>query len=445
MDSNVQIDSEQEDMPTAQDQPDLPSLVDQLQRVERQLQDLTLQWRQDRLRHQQFQLYLAIVAGHLIALYVAVVFFRDWDLLHFAFLMGCAVTFEAWNATSLRPRWLRWPRTLVALSSILFTFTRLTNAGPDFSSVAVVGFLLAGVAMSLRVLVRVFHIALWDPLTAQTNHRQLSIRQLMAISVFFACILAFARWYASPTLSLMVIMAVTAYGACIGLCMSVLMLLVATARNWQSQVIRTMLFAAAWVVINHVCLHLIDGSDVAFRQLGWPQFILSIASFGLVMLSSSVITYAALVANGHRLVRTSSSKGAARIATLLALVTLGFGGSMAYCSTSGSSSLSFNAPQRRNRFQYEIPYSRDECVEIVTRRNGVILIDDVRVQLENVSSHLRHVLQGRDSKQRPVVLYIGVDGDTDPSDIERSIIKSSLSGLVLFKFHETAMASLEYK
>jgi biopolymer transport protein ExbD len=98
---------------------------------------------------------------------------------------------------------------------------------------------------------------------------------------------------------------------------------------------------------------------------------------------------------------------------------------------------------KENRFEALMPFRRDECIEVTTRRHGRIFIEDTSCGLDEVKNAIRHAT--KDGKNiKAVVLIVGVDGDTDFELIKSVLLSTVSQPTKLYYFHENSRTGLEY-
>jgi hypothetical protein len=96
-----------------------------------------------------------------------------------------------------------------------------------------------------------------------------------------------------------------------------------------------------------------------------------------------------------------------------------------------------------NRFEAVVPFRRHECIEVVSRRNDRIFVEDIGCSPSEFSQRIRQDASN-DLSIKAVVLILGVDGSAGFQSLERALLSTVPKHLKIYYFHESSYRSIEY-
>ncbi len=96
-----------------------------------------------------------------------------------------------------------------------------------------------------------------------------------------------------------------------------------------------------------------------------------------------------------------------------------------------------------NRFEALVPIRRHECIEVVSRRNDKLFVEDIGCSPSEFSQRIRQDASN-DLNIKAVVLILGIDGSTSFQSLEKALLSTVPKHLKIYYFHETSQRSIEY-
>jgi len=98
---------------------------------------------------------------------------------------------------------------------------------------------------------------------------------------------------------------------------------------------------------------------------------------------------------------------------------------------------------KSNRFDALVPFRRHECIEVVSRPNDNIFVENACCSPSEFPQQVRLVVSN-DLNIKAVVLIIGIDGSTSFQSLKNALISSVPKPAKLYFFHENSSSSIQY-